>query len=188
MLYGESLGSLAGQVALGVQRASRLACRPRGEDDQGAVIGAQVGDVCRRLLGPLLVHHRRHVGHGHGGQSIRQLAEECLYVVEGRGYDIHVDYDVEITDTYHWTPQKEEKRYEWEAGDVIYIPPNTIHQHFNAAKDKPVRLISCTNRIYKACGLNDLEQIEDCPEYDAKVVLTGELIDQYLKGKTKEPA
>src|SRR5437763_1049344 len=29
----------------------------------------------------------------------RQLAEECLYVVEGCGYDIHVDYDVAITDT-----------------------------------------------------------------------------------------
>src|SRR5437762_3579882 len=62
----------------------------------------------------------------------RHLAEECLYVVEGRGYDLHQDCDVEITDTYHWTPQAEVKRYEWEAGDVIYIPPNTIHQHFNA--------------------------------------------------------
>ena len=67
----------------------------------------------------------------------RHLAEECLYVLEGRGYDLHQDCDVEITDTYHWTPQAEVKRYEWEAGDVIYIPPNTIHQHFNADPDKP---------------------------------------------------
>ena len=71
---------------------------------------------------------------------------------------------------------------------MIYIPPNTIHQHFNASKDKPVRLISATNRIYKACGLNDLEQIENCPEYDPKVVLTAELIEQYLKGRSKVPA
>ena len=118
----------------------------------------------------------------------RHLAEECVYVLEGRGYDLHQDCDVEITDTYHWKPQDEVKRYEWEAGDVIYIPPNTIHQHFNASKDQPVRLISCTNRIYKACGLNDLEQLEDCPEYDAKVTLTAELVEQYLKGKTKVPA
>src|SRR5579875_2246237 len=55
----------------------------------------------------------------------RHLAEECLYVVEGRGYDIHVDCDVEITDTYHWKPQDKEQRFEWEAGDMIYIPPNT---------------------------------------------------------------
>ena len=46
----------------------------------------------------------------------RHLAEECLYVLEGRGYDLHQDCDVEITDTYHWTPQEEVKRYEWEAG------------------------------------------------------------------------
>ena len=71
----------------------------------------------------------------------RHLAEECLYVVEGRGYDLHQDCDVEITDTYHWKPQAEIKRYEWEAGDVIYIPPNTIHQHFNASPDKPARAL-----------------------------------------------
>ena len=118
----------------------------------------------------------------------RHLAEECVYVLEGQGYDLHQDCDVEITDTYHWKPQDEVKRYEWEAGDVIYIPPNTIHQHFNADPNRPVRLISCTNRIYKACGLNDLEQIENCPEYDPKVVLTAELIEQYLKGRSKVPA
>ena len=109
-------------------------------------------------------------------------------MLEGRGYDLHQDCDVEITDTYHWKPQDEVKRYEWEAGDVIYIPPNTIHQHFNASGDKPVRLISATNRIYKACGLNDLEQVENAPEYDPKVVLTAELIEQYLKGRSKVPA
>jgi quercetin dioxygenase-like cupin family protein len=118
----------------------------------------------------------------------RHLAEECLYVVEGRGYDLHQDCDVEITDTYHWKPQAEVKRYEWEAGDVIYIPPNTIHQHFNASPDRPVRLISAINRIYKYCGLNDLEQLEDAPEYDPKVALTAESIERYLRGRVGEPA
>jgi quercetin dioxygenase-like cupin family protein len=113
----------------------------------------------------------------------RHLAEECLYVVEGEGYDLHQDCDVEITDTYHWRAQDEIKRYTWEAGDVIYIPPNTIHQHFNASPDKPVRLISAINRIFKATGLNDLEQLEDAPEYDSSVVLTGEKIREYLRVK-----
>jgi quercetin dioxygenase-like cupin family protein len=116
----------------------------------------------------------------------RHLAEECVYVLEGRGYDLHQDCDVEITDTYHWKAQEEVKRYEWEAGDVIYIPPNTIHQHFNADPERPVRLISAMNRIYKQVGLNDLEQLEDAPEYDPKVVLTAELVAQYLKRKVKE--
>src|SRR5215813_6076021 len=118
----------------------------------------------------------------------RHLAEECLYVLEGHGYDLHQDCDVEITDTYHWTPQDEVKRYEWEAGDVIYIPPNTIHQHFNASSERPARLVSAINRIYRHSGLNDLEQIEDAPEYDAKVVLTGELVRRYLERRVKEPA
>ena len=115
----------------------------------------------------------------------RHLAEECLYVLEGRGYDLHQDCDVEITDTYHWKPQDEVKRYEWEAGDVIYIPPNTIHQHFNADPERPVRLISATNRIYKACGLNDLEQLEDAPEYVAGLQVTEELVRQFLRAKEK---
>lgn len=111
----------------------------------------------------------------------RHLAEECVYILEGRGYDLHQDCDVEITDTYHWKPQDEIKRYEWEAGDVVYIPPNTIHQHFNADPDRPVRMISSINRIFKYCGLNDLEQLENAPEFDPLVVLDGEQILKYLR-------
>ena len=112
----------------------------------------------------------------------RQLAEECLYVLEGHGYDLHQDCDVEITDTYFWKVQDEVKRYEWEAGDVIYIPPNTVHQHFNASPDKPLRLISAVNRIFKNTGLNDLEQIEDAPEYRPNMVFTPELVAAYMRG------
>jgi quercetin dioxygenase-like cupin family protein len=115
----------------------------------------------------------------------RHLAEECLYVLEGFGYDLHQDCDVEITDDYRWKPQDEIKRYEWEAGDVIYIPPSTIHQHFNGDPQRPARLISCTNRIYKNSGLNNLEQIEDAPEYDPSVTLTAELVREYLSGRRR---
>src|SRR5262245_52161801 len=41
----------------------------------------------------------------------RHLAEECLYVLEGRGYDLHQDCDVEITDSYQSKPQPEIKPY-----------------------------------------------------------------------------
>ncbi len=114
----------------------------------------------------------------------RHLAEECLYVLEGRGYDLHQDCDVEITDEYFWKPQDEIKRFEWEAGDVIYIPPNTIHQHFNADPDRPVRLISAINRIFKQCGLNDLEQIEDAPEYRPGIEVTPDLVRHFLRTAT----
>jgi len=113
----------------------------------------------------------------------RHLAEECVYVLEGKGYDLHQDCDVEITDTYHWKPQDEVKRFEWQAGDLIYIPPNTIHQHFNADPDRPVRLISAINRIYRKFGLNDLEQIEDAPEYRPGVTLTAEMVADLMRKK-----
>ena len=119
----------------------------------------------------------------HSGRH-RHLAEECLYVVEGQGYDLHQDCDVEITDTYHWTPQAEIKRYDWQAGDVIYVPPNTIHQHFNASPDRPVRLISAINRIFKASGLNDLEQLDNAPEYEPGVVLTAAAVAGFIQRKS----
>lgn len=113
----------------------------------------------------------------------RHLAEECLYVLEGRGYDLHQDCDVEITDEYFWKPQDKIQKFEYEAGDVIYVPPNTIHQHFNADPDRPLRLISTINRIFKQCGLNDLEQLEDAPEFDPTVTLTPEIVRQFLRGE-----
>jgi quercetin dioxygenase-like cupin family protein len=114
----------------------------------------------------------------------RHLAEECLYVLEGKGYDLHQDCDVEITDVYFWKPQDEIQRFDYEAGDVIYVPPNTIHQHFNADPDKPLRLISTINRIFKHSGLNDLEQLEDAPEYVAGETLTPEKIRKFLRDKS----
>ena len=110
----------------------------------------------------------------------RHLAEECLYVLEGTGYDLHQDCDVEITDTYHWRPQEQVQRFDWQAGDVIYIPPNTIHQHVNADPARPARLISATNRVYRYCGLDDLEQLDDAPEYDPSVVLDAETVRRYV--------
>ena len=115
----------------------------------------------------------------------RHLAEECVYVLEGRGYDLHEDCDVEINDVFEWKATGKIQRFEWEAGDVIYIPPNTIHQHFNADPKNPARIISSTNRIFKQIGLNTLEQMDDAPEYDPKVVLTAEIVREFLRGARK---
>ena len=42
------------------------------------------------------------------------------------------------------------------------------------------------NRIYKACGLNDLEQLENAPEYVPNTVVTPELIEGFLRATTKK--
>jgi len=115
----------------------------------------------------------------------RHLAEECVYVIEGRGYVIHQDCDVEINDVFEWLPQDKTQKLEWEAGDYIYIPPMTIHQHFNADPGQPCRLISCTARIFRQMGLNTLDQLEDAPEYDPYVILNDDIMREYLRGERK---
>jgi len=49
-----------------------------------------------------------------------------------------------------------------------------------------VRLISVINRIYKACGLNDLEQLENAPEYVPNTAVTLELVESFLSAKTRK--
>jgi quercetin dioxygenase-like cupin family protein len=115
----------------------------------------------------------------------RQLAEQAFYVIEGHGYDVHMDCDLAIVDDrYTWKPDGDEKRFDWEAGDVVYIPPNTISQHFNADAEHVARIAVITNRIYRKSGLNDLEQLENAPEYDPGEQLTAEKIKRYLQPKS----
>lgn len=100
-----------------------------------------------------------------GGRSgkHRHMWEEFIFVLEGKGYDLHWDVEVTLADHYRWKV-KDAVRYDWQAGDVLYVPVNTVHQHFNADPAKPARFISGQNRIYKAMGFNDLEQLEDAPK------------------------
>jgi len=119
--------------------------------------------------------------------KIRQLAEQGIYVMEGRGYDLHVDCDLGFIgeEKYSWIPQERTQRFDWEAGDVVYVPPNTISQHFNADPERIARIIVCTNRIYKQSGLNDLEQLENAPEYVPGEKLTAERLRHYLRVKAR---
>ncbi|MDR7455103.1 MAG: cupin domain-containing protein [Armatimonadota bacterium] len=102
----------------------------------------------------------------------RHFAEEAFYVAEGEGYDLHWDCEVDADERgWRWIVPAEPARFDWKAGDVVYIPPATIHQHHNASTERPARIISATNRVYKWSGLNNLEQLEAAPEYQAGVPL-----------------
>ena len=95
----------------------------------------------------------------------RHMSEEFIFVLEGKGYDLHWDVDYELDDKYYWKVDETPSRWEWEQGDSIYIPPNTVHQHFNADSQHPARFISSTSRRIRLIGFDDLEQIENAPEY-----------------------
>lgn len=93
----------------------------------------------------------------------RHMADEILYVLKGRGYDLHWDVELGLGAAYEWTVADAPSRWEWEEGDLVWIPPNTVHQHFNADAVRPARFLSAQNRMFKHMGYDDVEQIEPAP-------------------------
>ena len=96
----------------------------------------------------------------------RHMSEELFFVLEGVGYDLHWDVDFELEDDYTWIWNKEPKKFEWKEGDIVYVPPYSIHQHFNADPGNKARLLVTTSRIPKALGFDWFDQIENAPGYE----------------------
>ncbi len=63
----------------------------------------------------------------------RQLFEEMIYVLDGRG------------STRVWNDAGRTVSFEWSAGAIFAIPLNTIHQHFNGSGKDAARFVSVTN-------------------------------------------
>jgi mannose-6-phosphate isomerase-like protein (cupin superfamily) len=93
----------------------------------------------------------------------RHMWEEVAFVVEGSGYDLHWDIKFDCDEAYKWDWESEPRRYDWQRGDFIYIPPFSIHQHFNSGAGE-ARLIVISNRIVKSMGFNWLDQLENSPD------------------------
>ncbi|QGA69036.1 cupin domain-containing protein [Sulfolobus sp. E11-6] len=94
--------------------------------------------------------------HGHTGKH--KHTEAYIYIVKGKGHSII-----------------NEKRYDWETGDFLYIPPDTYHQHFNDGDEPavylrvvPGPLIINLMAIFASLNLNVegmLHQAQTAPEY-----------------------
>ena len=95
----------------------------------------------------------------------RHMWEEVIFVVEGEGYDLHWDLKFDCIDAFEWDWAPEPKRFEWKRGDFIYVPPFTIHQHFNTSEDSEARLIVISNRITKTMGFDWFDQLESAPGF-----------------------
>ena len=95
----------------------------------------------------------------------RHLSEELVFILEGEGYDLHWDVKFECEEEFVWAWENEPKRFDWKAGDFVYIPPYCIHQH-HAKVGGEARFICITSRIVKAMGFDWLDQLENAPEYD----------------------
>lgn len=79
--------------------------------------------------------------HGHQNPAL-------MYVLNGIGYDVH-----------------DGERVDWKAGDMLIVPPGTVHQHFNASDDKPARVLVVKSKpMYNFANLNYQEFVEKAPE------------------------
>ena len=63
----------------------------------------------------------------------RQLFEEMIYVLDGRG------------STSVWNDAGAKLSFEWKAGAIFAIPLNTWHQHFNGSGKDAARFVAVTN-------------------------------------------
>lgn len=92
------------------------------------------------------------------------MADEVLYVLEGSGYSLHWEVQAEIAERYHARISKEPSRWDFTTGDTVYIPQNTVHQHFNSG-DSDLVLISAQNRLIRYLGYDAVVHLEPAPEW-----------------------
>jgi hypothetical protein len=59
-------------------------------------------------------------------------------------------------------------RWDWQAGNVIWVAQNPVFQHVNTNPDKPVKLRVGSNRLFKELGYQRAVDFECAPEYAAQ--------------------
>src|SRR6266545_4851411 len=104
-----------------------------------------------------------------GSRSGRRwhMADEVLYVRSGSGYSLHWEVQAEIADRYHARIAKQPTRHQIKPGDTLYVPQNTVAQHF-AADGAPLRLLSAQNRLFKLLGYDKVVYLEHAPSDDVE--------------------
>jgi quercetin dioxygenase-like cupin family protein len=93
-----------------------------------------------------------------------KMADEIIYVVDGEGYSLHWEVQAEIAEKYHARIATEPTRHEISKGDTLYVPQNTVVQHF-AADGSPLFLLSAQNRVFKHLGYDRVHYFQSAPEY-----------------------
>ena len=91
----------------------------------------------------------------------RQLYEEMIYVLDGRG------------STSVWNDAGKRTTFEWKAGAMFAIPLNTWHQHFNGSGLQPARYVAVTNAPVIINAFGDLNFVFNT-QYDFKERFNGE--------------
>jgi oxalate decarboxylase/phosphoglucose isomerase-like protein (cupin superfamily) len=102
----------------------------------------------------------------------RQLFEEMIYVLDGRG------------STSVWNDAGKKVSFEWKAGAIFAIPLNAHHQHFNGSGKEPARFVSVTNGPTIINSFGDIDFVF-ATHYDFKNRFAGESDYFANKGEQK---
>ncbi len=109
--------------------------------------------------------HIEFFGPGAAGLKHGHQNEAMFYILEGRGHEIH-----------------DNKRYDWEAGDVVIVHNGCVHQHFNDDPEKPARaLIIKSKPVFLLFNLMQQSHVEAAPDIGREMappelhVFTGEV-------------
>jgi oxalate decarboxylase/phosphoglucose isomerase-like protein (cupin superfamily) len=94
----------------------------------------------------------------------RHMADEVAYVISGRGESLQWEVEAEIAERYHARVAKEPTTWAFAADDTVYVPQNHVHQYVNTG-DEPLRLIVAQNRLIKFLGYDNVQYLEDAPEF-----------------------
>jgi len=78
--------------------------------------------------------HLSEVPPGGEKQGHRHLDEATFYIVSGHGWSELRQDD-----------EKQDQRIDWEAGDIVVIPANAWHKHYNADPDRPALQLAFKN-------------------------------------------
>jgi quercetin dioxygenase-like cupin family protein len=97
-----------------------------------------------------------------------KMADEVLYVLDGQGYSLHWEVQEEIAEKYYARVAKKPTRHDVKKGDTLYVPQNTVVQHF-AADGTPLLVLSAQNRLFKYLGYDKVHYLENAPAYTAEL-------------------
>jgi quercetin dioxygenase-like cupin family protein len=101
------------------------------------------------------------------------MADEVVYVVSGRGESLHWEVEAEIAERYYARIARQPSRHAFTAGDTVYVPTNTVHQHLNLSDGEPLVLLTGQNRIFQHLGYDNVHRFEPAPEYEAEASRVG---------------
>lgn len=95
------------------------------------------------------------------------MADEVLYVMSGSGTCLQWEVGAEIADRYYARIAEEPTTWKVAAGDLVWVPQNTVRQFVNASADDELVLLSAQNRLFKLMGYNSVVEV---PTKDGKLV------------------